>query len=275
MRKIKEILNETAETEHVTIIYACESGSRAWGFESTNSDYDVRFIYVRPLSSYITIRDRASCIDKKNGSPDILKKIFHWDKTYEIDISGWDIIKVMYLIAKGNPTIAEWLQSPIVYANTDGPFNQLKKSSEEYYRSKNSIYHYEHMARGNFNQYIKNIDGVIAKKYLYVLRPIYACEWALRHGTAPPMLFEQLYTDGAILQNADFKALLPELLSLIEKKKSGQELGKGPHIPVIDEICKKLLDGYVDYCRNLINKDKDYGPLDKLLNEIIRKNQPS
>lgn len=101
--RIKEKLLEIQEREGVFIFYACESGSRAWGFPSVNSDYDVRFLYTRERHFYLSIdvEDRRDVIELPIDD--------------ELDISGWDLRKALRLLRKSNPPLLEWLSSPIVY----------------------------------------------------------------------------------------------------------------------------------------------------------------
>lgn len=272
---IRDILDTIAKLEDISIIYACESGSRAWGFSSENSDYDVRFIYVRPKHSYITIQARSDCIDVRNGTEDTKKVINKSNDDYDIDLCGWDISKAIYLISKGNPVLAEWMQSPIVYFYAEPVLSWLRELSNEYYRSRAGIYHYEHMARRNFNKYIKNVSGpVLLKKYLYVCRPLYACGWIEAHGTPAPMEFERLYRDEKVTSFFDTRVqnMLPEVVSLVERKRSGEELSRGAHIQVLDEACEKLLDFYGDYGLKLKEEGLirvDYDRLDGLLRKII------
>lgn len=94
-------LDDIERKENVKIIYAVESGSRAWGFDSQDSDYDVRFIYVRPLNDYLSLEDIKDTIDYE------LNDVF--------DINGWDLKKALKLLYKSNPTLYEWKASPIVY----------------------------------------------------------------------------------------------------------------------------------------------------------------
>lgn len=62
--RIIELLH-SIEAEHgVKVLYACESGSRAWGFASPDSDYDVRFVYVRPLEDYLSLVPVRDVIEK-------------------------------------------------------------------------------------------------------------------------------------------------------------------------------------------------------------------
>lgn len=114
---IEEKLNEIEKNEEVKILLAVESGSRAWGFPSPDSDYDVRFIYLRKLNEYLKL--------------ETIKDVIEWQLDDVLDINGWDIKKVLQLMFKSNPSIIEWLSSPIVYRETVEA-NALRVLSKEY-----------------------------------------------------------------------------------------------------------------------------------------------
>lgn len=153
-----------------------ESGSRAWGFPSTDSDYDVRFIYIRQKEDYLRLEKTWDVIELPLD--DVL------------DINGWDLQKTLRLFRKSNPTLFEWFSSPIVYMET--PFAEtFRTMMGNYFSTKRSLYHYIHMAEKNKREYLEG-DLVKVKKYFYVLRPVLACRWILKKKTPPPMLFAEL-----------------------------------------------------------------------------------
>jgi uncharacterized protein len=163
--------------EQIIILYACESGSRAWGFPSPDSDYDVRFIYLRPLEWYLSIDIRPDTIDLPVNSL--------------LDINGWDLRKALKLFKGSNSVIYEWLQSPILYQN-NGAFNQeLLNLSSNYYNPRAGIHHYLNTTKNCYKEYLQS-DVVKLKKYFYALRPILAARWILKYQTFPPMVFAEL-----------------------------------------------------------------------------------
>lgn len=167
-------LHEIEKNEHVRILLAVESGSRAWGFPSTDSDYDVRFIYIRQKEDYLRLEKTRDVIELPLD--DVL------------DINGWDLQKTLRLFRKSNPTLFEWFSSPIVYMET--PFAEtFRTMMGNYFSTKRSLYHYIHMAEKNRREYLEG-DMVKVKKYFYVLRPVLACRWILEKKTPPPMLFQ-------------------------------------------------------------------------------------
>ena len=175
--EIKAQLADVESREDVRVLYACESGSRAWGFPSADSDYDVRFIYAHPVEWYLSIRTRRDVIERPLVN--------------EIDLSGWDIKKALGLLRKSNPPLLEWLQSPIIYQQDDAFLNGIGALLPVYYSPRNCLHHYLHMARGNIREYLKG-ERVWVKKYFYVLRPLLACLWIEAGNGAVPMEFATL-----------------------------------------------------------------------------------
>lgn len=231
----------------VKIIYAAESGSRGWGFESNDSDYDVRFIYIHKPEWYLSIEDRRDVIELPIN--DLL------------DINGWDIKKALMLYKKSNPTLLEWLSSPIVYIEHTDFTEKLRTLIQEYFSSKSCIYHYLHMAEGNYREYLKG-EIVKIKKYFYVLRPIMACMWVEKYGTQPPMLFKDLM-DSLQLDND----LVREIDKLLVRKKSGNEMNEEKQIKLINEFLDTKITYFNNYVRSLnITSNSDF----KLLNKLFR-----
>ena len=217
---IQEKLREIEQREECRILLAVESGSRAWGFASPDSDYDVRFIYVRPEKAYLRLDRTRDVIEVPIND--------------ELDINGWDIDKTLRLLHKSNPTVFEWFSSPIIY-QTSAFADQFRPIMQKYFSSKAGLWHYLHMAEGNYRDYLRG-EMVRAKKYFYVLRPILACKWILEKGTPPPMLFTDLV-----------KSELPDDLSetvyqLLNLKMNSPEIKE---IPRIDQLNRYLDAGIV------------------------------
>ena len=210
---IKEKLLEIEQRENCRILLAVESGSRAWGFASPDSDYDVRFIYVCDKDSYL----------KLNRSRDVIELPIN----DVLDINGWDVDKTLKLLHNSNPTVFEWFSSPIIYKTT--PFaEQFKPVMQHYFSSKSGLWHYLHMAEGNYREYLK-VDLVKAKKYFYVLRPILACRWILKKGTPPPMRFEEL-------MESQLPAYLKDTVrDLLDLKMNSPEVKMIPRIDILNE----------------------------------------
>lgn len=217
---IQEKLREIEQREECRILLAVESGSRAWGFASPDSDYDVRFVYVRPEKAYLRLDRTRDVIEVPIND--------------ELDINGWDIDKTLRLLHKSNPTVFEWFSSPIIY-QTSAFADQFRPIMQKCFSSKAGLWHYLHMAEGNYRDYLRG-KMVRAKKYFYVLRPILACKWILEKGTPPPMLFTELV-----------KSELPDDLSetvyqLLDLKMNSPEIKE---IPRIDQLNRYLDTGIV------------------------------
>jgi hypothetical protein len=206
----------------VCIVYACESGSRAWGFESADSDYDVRFVYVDPTQWYLRIVLGREVIERPMEGL--------------LDFSGWDLRKALQLLRKSNPPLLEWLQSPIVYRERHSVVERVRGLMPQYYQPVACYYHYLHMAQGNYRDYLRT-DTVWLKKYLYVLRPVLACLWIERGYGIVPTQFQTLVE--RVLDDGEVEAAVQDL---IRRKKAGEELDRGPQIPVISSFLVRELD---------------------------------
>jgi predicted nucleotidyltransferase len=220
----EEILRklQAVEAEHeVRVLYACESGSRGWGFASPDSDYDVRFIFVRPSREYLRVSPVRDVIEEVPGP------VF--------DVNGWDVRKALQLLAKGNATLVEWLSSPVVYRQDASFVERLREVSAAVHQPVRAFHHYYAMGRGNYREYLQG-DQVRAKKYLYVLRPLLAAKWVLDRPDAPPMAFEslvrELVNEPAVLQDIE------DLLVL--KRRSGEQEWL-PARPVLNAFLDRLL----------------------------------
>lgn len=214
--EIEARLVELEAHEGVRVLYACESGSRAWGFPSADSDYDVRFIYAHPVEWYLSVQTRRDVIERPLDNL--------------IDLSGWDIRKALGLLRKSNPPLLEWLQSSIVYRADADFLREMKDLLPAYYSPRNCLHHYLHMAHGNIREYLKG-DRVWVKKYFYVLRPLLACRWIEAGHGVVPMEFRKLM-DGVTL-NTELRQAIERIL---EDKLAGREMDDGPRVPVFHEF---------------------------------------
>ena len=220
-RILKE-LNEIEKNCDVKIIYACESGSRAWGFASEDSDYDVRFIYVHPKDWYLTIANKRDVIE------------IPFDGV--LDINGWDIKKSLKLLRKSNSPLLEWLSSPIRYRNVRPVMNALVELSADAFLPESSCHHYLSMAKNiilNFN------DGeeVKIKSYLYSLRTILCCKWITLRMNQPPMKIQDLLNE--FLPSGELRDLVDNLIYV---KSRGSESANTKRSLKFEEYLKKQLD---------------------------------
>ena len=211
------------EQEHqVRILFACESGSRGWGFASPDSDYDVRFIYVHSLDWYLQVSPQRDVIEYP------VNAVF--------DVNGWELRKALGLLKKGNATLIEWLDSPVVY-RADEHFRELMRQAiQSTFQPERSYYHYIHMARGNFRELLRG-ETVRLKKYLYVLRPLLAVLWVERGNGVPPMPFQQL-VDGLITD----PLLKAAIEALLHRKRLAGEAEYGQPLPLINQFIEAELE---------------------------------
>jgi predicted nucleotidyltransferase len=198
---IKEHLRHIEREHEVRILMAVESGSRAWGFPSPNSDYDARFVYVHPRKWYLSLDERRDVIEEK--CTDLL------------DINGWDLRKALTFYRKTNPVIYEWLQSPIIYQQDVNFVSALIGAKDKFFSPKPGVHHYLSMAERVFADCTG--EEVKLKKYFYALRAALSARWIVENESCPPMELKPLLRlvpestqVDAILQLIDDKKLLNE-----------------------------------------------------------------
>ena len=219
-----DTLSVMKQREDIRILFAIESGSRAWGFPSPDSDYDVRFIYARPVDSYLTLSPGRDVIELPID--DLL------------DMNGWDIKKALGLLLKPNPVMLEWLSSPIRYMWNTDVCTQLTAFSKRVTHGPACLNHYLHLGGRQFDLYIADKDVVNLKKYFYVVRPAMAVRWMRLHpDIIPPMNFQAL-AEGCDLDDT----LLKALTALLHAKSQSKEIGLAPPVAVIDSFIKTEFD---------------------------------
>lgn len=245
--EIKKELLRLEEQHDIKILYAVESGSRAWGFASTDSDWDVRYIYIHNLDWYLNI-DR-----EKDSQEKILPN--------DIDLSGWELQKALRLFRKSNPPMLEWLRSPIVYLQQFSTADRLRELTKEYFSPKSCLYHYLHMAEGNFKAYLQK-DFVRVKKYFYVLRPILACDWIKQTNTMAPMEFQKL-VDSQVTD----QLVKTEIQNLLTRKTAGEELSEEPKNQILSDFLEQKIEFYNDYMKTIEQPNQ---PNSAKLNELFR-----
>ena len=249
MKKIiEEKLIEIEKRENIKILHCVESGSRAWGFASPDSDYDVRFIYVRPKEFYLRL--------------DKTRDVIEWQLDETLDINGWDISKALTLLYKSNPTLFEWNSSPIVYKTTK-EWDSISNITSNYFIAKSCLYHYLSMAKSNYREYLKG-ENVRLKKYFYVLRPLLACKWILAEGTPPPMLFSDLmdkYLDESIRT---------DVLKLLDLKINMPEIAEGKRFERVNEYLDRNILEIEDLIKNLpSNHGKTWSELNSIFLALL------
>ena len=245
--RIKEELNKIEAAEDVRIIWSAESGSRAWGFASPDSDYDVRFIYVRNKVDYLRL--------------DKVRDVIEWRLDDVLDISGWDIRKALELLYKSNPTLFEWCASPIIYKETEEA-QWLKDILPQYFSMKKSLYHYLSMAKSNYHKYLQG-EEVRLKKYFYVLRPILAAQWILDKKCAPPMQF------ATLVDTELEEAMKPQVSRLLAMKKNTPEMGTAPKIEEINRYIDRKLEEIQSAAEALGNTEAEWDALNELFLRML------
>lgn len=246
--EIKEKLCRIEAEFGVRVLYACESGSRGWGFASPDSDYDVRFIYVHQLSWYLKVSAQRDVIECPISN--------------DLDIGGWELRKALGLLKKGNATLIEWLDSPVVYRADKGFLCSVREAARQTHRVERSFHHYFHMAGSNYREYLRG-ETVRLKKYLYVLRPLLAALWLEQGRGMVPMRFQELV--DAIVTDSNLRHAIDNLLAM---KRTVMESEYGQSRPIINifiEVQLARLQSVAPQCPD----DMDFSVLDKLLMDCV------
>lgn len=247
---ILENLARIEQDHTVRILYAVESGSRAWGFASQDSDYDVRFIYIHPLEWYLSISDKRDVIECPISG--------------DLDICGWELRKALGLFRKSKPPLLEWLGSPITYIDRYGFADKLRGLVDAGFSPRNCMHHYLHSARNNLKRYLSG-DTVKLKKYFYSLRPVLACLWIERHNTMPPTEFSRLYADAGL--PAELVAVIDALMT---RKIAGIEKDQEPRIPLLHQFVVEQLQHYLEIADELPIVTLPVEPLDNLFRDTLK-----
>ncbi len=247
LKRLKEL-----ETIHnITILYACESGSRAWGFASPNSDWDVRFIYVHSQDWYLSIDESKDMLD------------FAIDE-HELDLTGWELRKTLRLFRGSNASPFEWLQSPIVYLDPYNFRSELWQLTNTYFKPRSMAFHYLGLAKNSSKKGL--VDGLMdIKKYFYVLRPLLAAYWICHKKTVPPMEFAPL-----LEQLKSEEALYTAIQTLVRKKAAALEGDLTEPVPIIQTFIQKQLTACAILAKDLSAEQAVSTPLNHLFRAFIQ-----
>lgn len=216
-------LRHIAEVNDVKILLAVESGSRSWGFESKNSDWDVRFIYVHKPEWYFKIEGQRDVIELVTGD--------------NVDLAGWELRKALSQLKRSNPSILEWLNSPKIYYLDEEFGKRIHEVAKDYYNPVKSMYHYNHMYNKHNERYLQQ-EGYPMKRFLYYLRGVLACKWIESHQSLPPVPFKELV--DATVDDNEIKMLIDELISIKRGEKECDML-------VVDEKLVQYARYWADY----------------------------
>jgi uncharacterized protein len=239
------ITNQLTKLEQalgIRVLYACESGSRAWGFASQDSDYDLRFIYSHEPNWYLSIRDRRDVIERQLEG--------------DLDVAGWDIRKALMLFGKSNPPLLEWLQSPIVYTQDEAFTKAIGQLILNYYSPRACVYHYHNLAAKTFRESLQG-EHVKAKKYFYALRPL---------SEVPPMEFGKLMAHLTLPEE-----LSKAIAELLEQKQESQERDEQPRIEIIHHFIQTELDRLDAKRVASAEKELPVEPLDELFRATLKR----
>jgi predicted nucleotidyltransferase len=220
LETIKEQLRKLEADHNIRILYACESGSRAWGFPSPDSDFDVRFIYARKKNDYLSIHEINDVIDLPVNEL--------------LDIGGWDVKKALKLFLKSNGPLYEWLQSPIIYMDESGFAGGLQQLMPKYFSLRAAGNHYLSMALNTVNNDLQG-EQIKLKRYFYALRSALACKWIIEKQTVPPMEFGKL---RGLVDAESFQTIVDTLLKM---KSVSDEKTFITSFPVLDEWLNETL----------------------------------
>lgn len=248
MKKIiADVLKQLEKRENIRILFAVENGSRVWNMDSQDSDYDVRFVFCRPLKDYIRL----------DPLPEVINAAY--DEKLEpcpvqgsmLDMSGFDIFKYLKLLSNSNPTAVEWLMSPVVYLGDNNL--PLRKYVQENFNPEKLFYHYYGLFKRNCSDSAGSSQKLTYKKYLYAMRGILNAGYVEDKGKIPPLDFRQTVRES---QDSLSEDVYKKLLEVIEIKSSGKEKDAVDDIKEFDDFfAQKAGKPYRGIIRREINEE--------------------
>ena len=223
-RELERRLEALAAEEGVRLLLAVESGSRAWGFPSPDSDYDVRFVYVRDRDTYLSLTQARDVIEQPIVD--------------EIDLNGWDLRKALKLLLKSNAVVSEWMESPIRYRAADPMIDDLAALADCCFNPQGYALHYASLGRKSAEKWLGEDGDVPVKRYFYSLRPALAIR-ALRRdpNRRPPMNMAALVESGDVPH--ELRTPIEDLVAL---KVQTKEAGNAARMPALDQFIAAELD---------------------------------
>lgn len=221
--EIERRLKRVSEEDGIRILMAVESGSRAWGFPSPDSDYDARFIYVRPLRDYIALKPPRDVVERP------ILDLF--------DVNGWDIRKALGLLLKHNAVVGEWINSPIRYQQDDPSIARLADLADRHFDPAGYARHYASLGAGAVKRWLEDGGSPSVKRYFYALRPALNVR-ALRINPAvrPPMRLQDLMAVTDL--PAPLAAQIEALVAIKAESKEAAPSDRSPDIEALiaDEL---------------------------------------
>lgn len=252
--RIVEELESLERERGIRVLYACESGSRAWGFASRDSDYDPRFIYVLPPEHYLCIREPDDTIDFpiEDGA---------------LDLTGWELRKALRLFQKSNASLFEWLRSPIVYREEKERIEEWRNLVPEFFLPLASASHYAGLAKSFWRRPLQE-ECVPAKKYLYCLRALLAARWIIERREPIPVPFRELR------EGIDLEAGLDDAIEEMIAAKAGQdEREESPRHAFIHDCIAKALPEIEKSCADLPGGQNGHEALDAFFRKVLEKSR--
>ena len=247
-------LERIEATHQVLVVYACEAGSRAWGFPSRDSDYDVRFLYVHPVAWYLSIKDGRDVIEEPAYPP--------------IDLSGWDLKKALQLFHKSNVPLLEWLDSPTVYRDRLGVAPRLRDLAPTHCALRTCLYHYVNHAQREHRETLKS-DRASMKRLLYVLRPLLAARWIEAGLGIAPTRFAPL-----VERLVESPAVRADITTLLEAKRQGVEGDPVPDVPHLWEYIEQEISRFDRSSVESGQTPPPIAPLDELFRATLAQAWP-
>jgi predicted nucleotidyltransferase len=248
---IQDQLKSIEKKNNVKILYAVESGSRGWGFESKDSDFDVRFIYIHPIEWYLSVFEGSDIIE------------IPVDEV--LDVNGWDLRKALKLMYKSNAPLLEWLSSPILYKQNQEFVNELRHVAEKYFSPTSVIYHYINLAKKSCDG-LEELEKIKIKKLFYVIRPILSCMWIEKFNTIPPMNLQELFKEVEI--DNKIREIIDKLV--IVKADSIESDTINPPKELM-RFLKDKLEYYYSYAKAINNeKERNSSTLNEFFNKALR-----
>jgi predicted nucleotidyltransferase len=234
----------------IKILYACETGSRAWGFPSPDSDYDVRFIYMHKKYWYLSLAEKKDSVEVALAG--------------DLDITGWDLKKCLVLLKKSNAPLIERFQSPMEYFAEPRFKDDFKKLIESYY-SPTAVFFHHHSLAKKFWEDIKDSKEIKLKSYFYLVRSLLSCNWIVKDISILPMDIEGLMQ----LTSETNRTLLRELITL---KATVGEKYLHPKTEALHNLAEELLTFIEASKDNLGVNDNSYAQLDKFFLKTLHGN---
>lgn len=246
-KKLADIENE----ENIKILLAVESGSRAWGFESPDSDFDIRGVYMRKPEWYLRVDQQKDTLERMDGL---------------FDLSLWDLPKSLALLKNSNAALIEWFSSPIVYMVNEEFKSRFLDLVDLVSQPKPMIFHYLSIAEGNYRDYIKGKRDIKLKKYFYVLRAIFAARVVIETQSRPPIEFDELRAQVTLPK--DIEALILEFL--VQKAITNEKLLHKPS-PFLNNYIEGELQEIQGIAENIkAHKSISYQELNTYFRETLQ-----